>query len=128
MSSSRRTDTAEFKQEAVLLVSRQGLSLAEAARRLGIHANLLRTWKQSFETKGPPAILAAVSHQRHGQRAAGLGDQRRAALVAARRESGRSLLADCRPQRAGSRRVEVVHQQRGRRRSVACRVHVAFGR
>lgn len=55
MSSSRRTYTLEFKQEAVLLVTKQGLSLAEAARRLGVHANLLRTWKQSFETKGPPA-------------------------------------------------------------------------
>lgn len=55
MSSSRRTYTAEFKQEAVLLVTKQGLSLAEAARRLGIHPNLLRTWKQSFETHGPPA-------------------------------------------------------------------------
>jgi len=55
MSSSRRTYTLEFKQEAVLLVAKQGLSLAEAARRLGIHANLLRTWKQSLETNGPPA-------------------------------------------------------------------------
>lgn len=55
MSSSRRTYTAEFKPEAVLLVTRQCLSLAQAARRLGIHANLLRTWKESFETKGAPA-------------------------------------------------------------------------
>jgi hypothetical protein len=54
MSSSRRTSTAEFKQEAVLLVTQQGLSLAEAARRLGIPANLLRTWTRFFETIGPP--------------------------------------------------------------------------
>lgn len=54
MSGSRRTYTVEFKQEAVQMVTKQGLSLAEAARRLGIHANLLRTWKQSFETNGPP--------------------------------------------------------------------------
>lgn len=52
MSRSRRTYTLEFKQEAVRLVTQQGLSLAEAARRLGIHANLLRTWKTSFETNG----------------------------------------------------------------------------
>ena len=55
MSSSRRTYTAEFKQEAVLLVTKHGVSLAEAARRLGIHANLLRTWKTSWEKNGPPA-------------------------------------------------------------------------
>ena len=55
MSSSRRTYTSEFKQEAVLLVTKQGLSLAEAARRLGVRANLLQTWKQSLETNGPPA-------------------------------------------------------------------------
>ena len=54
MSGSRRTYTPEFKQEAVLLVTQQGLSLAEAARRLGVHANLLRTWKTSFEKHGPP--------------------------------------------------------------------------
>ena len=55
MSGSRRTYTPEFKQEAVLLVTQQGLSLAEAARRLGVHANLLWTWKTSFEKHGPPA-------------------------------------------------------------------------
>jgi transposase len=55
MSSLRRTYTAEFKQEAVLLVTQQGLSLSEAGRRLGVHANLLRTWKQSLEKNGPPA-------------------------------------------------------------------------
>jgi transposase len=55
MSSSRRTYASEFKREAVLLVTKQGLSLAEAARRLGVHPNLLRTWKQSFEKNGPPA-------------------------------------------------------------------------
>jgi len=55
MSSSRRTYTREFKQEAILLVTKQGLSLSEAGRRLGVHANLLRTWKISLEKNGPPA-------------------------------------------------------------------------
>ena len=53
--STRRRYTSEFKQEAVRLVTQQGLSLAEAARRLGIHANLLRNWKQSLEKHGAPA-------------------------------------------------------------------------
>jgi len=55
MSSSRRTYTLEFKQEAIQLMTKEGLSLSEAARRLGVHPNLLRTWKTSLEKKGPPA-------------------------------------------------------------------------
>jgi transposase len=55
MSGSRRTYALEFKQEAVELVTQQGLSLSEAGRRLGVHPNLLRTWKQSFEKNGAPA-------------------------------------------------------------------------
>ena len=56
MKNPRRTFTSEFKQDAVLLVTRKGLSLSEAARRLGIHVNQLRNWKISLEKNGPPAI------------------------------------------------------------------------
>ncbi len=45
----RRTYTEEFKLEAVKLVVEQGLSVTEAARNLGIHANVLRNWKLKFE-------------------------------------------------------------------------------
>jgi len=45
MTRKRRTYTDEFKRDAVKLVTEQGYSLAEAARNLGVHANLLRTWK-----------------------------------------------------------------------------------
>ncbi|MFN9972765.1 MAG: transposase, partial [Phycisphaerae bacterium] len=38
----RRRLTVEFKQQAVQMVTEQGLILAEAARQLGIHENLLR--------------------------------------------------------------------------------------
>ena len=47
----RRMHSEEFKREAVKLVFDQQLSVAEAARNLGIHANLLRTWKQRFEAE-----------------------------------------------------------------------------
>lgn len=40
-----RKFTREFKAEAVNMIVDQGLSLAEVARKLGIHANLLRLWK-----------------------------------------------------------------------------------
>ena len=36
-------------------MAKQGLSFAEAAARLGVHANLLRKWKRVFEASGPPA-------------------------------------------------------------------------
>jgi len=45
----RRAYTEEFKLEAVKLVIEQGLSVAEAARNLGIHANVLRNWKLKYE-------------------------------------------------------------------------------
>jgi transposase len=45
----RRTHSDEFKREAVNLVIVEGLSVAEAARNLGIHANVLRKWKLKFE-------------------------------------------------------------------------------
>ena len=39
----------EFKVEAVALVREQGYSVAEAAKQLGIAANLLCRWKQKIE-------------------------------------------------------------------------------
>jgi len=56
MARPRRTYTAEFKGEAVKLVTEQGYSVAEAARSLGIHETLLRSWKQALEAKGPDAF------------------------------------------------------------------------
>ena len=47
----RRSHSEEFKREAVKLLQEQQLSLAEAARNLGIHPNLLRSWKQRIEAE-----------------------------------------------------------------------------
>jgi transposase len=44
----RRKYDREFKIEAVKLVIERGTSVAEAARNLGIHENLLRTWKNKY--------------------------------------------------------------------------------
>ena len=52
MSRKRRRYTMEFKIESVKLITEAGYSIAEAARSLGIHANLLGKWKQQFETAG----------------------------------------------------------------------------
>lgn len=52
----RRTFTREFKAEAVKLVTAQGLSLAEAARKLGITDGLLRKWKQALAAEADQAF------------------------------------------------------------------------
>ena len=54
----RRVFTREFKVEAVSLVSRQGLSFAEAARRLEIGQNLLRKWRDQLAEGGSKAFSA----------------------------------------------------------------------
>ena len=53
MSRERRKYTEEFKQAALQLITAQGLGLAEVARRLGIHPNLLRHWKNKMADNGP---------------------------------------------------------------------------
>src|SRR3989475_4928222 len=56
MARTRRTYTPEFKAEAVKLVTEQGYSLAEAARSLGVHATLLRSWKQALQAHADQAF------------------------------------------------------------------------
>jgi transposase len=40
----RRRYTREFKLEAVRLVRERGVTMAQAARDLGVHVNVLRAW------------------------------------------------------------------------------------
>jgi transposase len=57
----RRRYTREFKLEAVRLVKERGVSIAEAARDLGIHANVLREWVKAVSAD------AAQAFPGHGQ-------------------------------------------------------------
>lgn len=52
----RKQYSNEFKHGAVRLVTEQGLSLAQAARDLGIDDNLLGRWKKEFEAQGAKAF------------------------------------------------------------------------
>ncbi len=52
MATQRRRFSREFKVEAVRLVLERGVSAAQAARDLGIHINVLRTWVR--EQRGDP--------------------------------------------------------------------------
>ena len=56
MANKRRTYTREFKLAAVKLITEQDYSVAEAARRLGISANLLHVWKKALQGTGEPAF------------------------------------------------------------------------
>lgn len=56
----RRTHTDEFKRGAVRMVTEQGLSVSEAANRLGIHPTLLQKWKKVV-TAGPSSSAAVSS-------------------------------------------------------------------
>ena len=56
MAKSRRTFTSEFKTAAVKLVTDGGRSVSEAARSLGIAAELLRRWKTTLQAEGQEAF------------------------------------------------------------------------
>ena len=44
----RKSYSAEFKMEAVRLITDKGYSIAEASRNLGIEYSVLRRWKKQF--------------------------------------------------------------------------------
>jgi len=46
-----------FKEEAVALILEQGYSVPEAAKSLGIAANMLYRWKQQFEDQQQGQLL-----------------------------------------------------------------------
>ena len=56
MQTKRKIYTAEFKREAVSLISDHGYGVSEAARNLGLHATMLRTWKRILEHQGENAF------------------------------------------------------------------------
>ena len=51
----RRKFSREFKAEAVKLVKDRGVSVAQAARDLDIHENVLRKWVREFADDASPA-------------------------------------------------------------------------
>ena len=56
MTQKRKNYTAEFKQEAVRLVTEQGYSISQAARNLDININMLRRWKKQINEQGQDAF------------------------------------------------------------------------
>jgi len=56
MTQKRKNYTAEFKREAVRLVTEQGYSMSQAARNLDININMLRRWKRQINEQGQDAF------------------------------------------------------------------------
>lgn len=52
----RKTYTREFKLQAVAMMTDQGLSVAEVARRLGVGENCLRNWRAAAAEQGQAAF------------------------------------------------------------------------
>src|SRR3954453_18568221 len=82
----RTTYTAEFKLQAVKLITDQKLSVAEAARRLDVGENLLRTWRAAFEERGDAAFPG------HGNPTPAEDELRRLRAENARLKAERNLL------------------------------------
>jgi len=56
MGKKRRTFSREFKLEAVRLVRDRGVSVAQAARDLDVHENVLRNWVKDLEADAQVAF------------------------------------------------------------------------
>lgn len=52
----RKTYTGEFKLQAVKMITDQGLSVAEVARRLGVTEGCLRAWREAAREHGAAAF------------------------------------------------------------------------
>ncbi len=55
----RRRFSQEFKLEAVQLVKGRGVSVAQAARDLGVHENVLRKWIQQLAAEAHSGVAGA---------------------------------------------------------------------
>jgi len=58
----RRTYSREFKVEAVRLVVERRVTMAQAARDLDVHVNVLRTWVRTYRAN-PTQAFPGVGQQ-----------------------------------------------------------------
>lgn len=68
MAKTHKTDTAEFKLQAVRMVTDQHLAAAEVARRLGITAGRLHDWLKAFRSQGGAASGVGTRPTHDGER------------------------------------------------------------
>jgi transposase len=82
----RKTYTREFKLQAVRMLTDQGLSVAEVARRLGVGENCLRYWRAAACDQGQDAFPG------HGQLSPAEDELRRLRAEVQRLRAERDLL------------------------------------
>lgn len=82
----RKTYTREFKLQAVRMLTDQGLSVAEVARRLGVTEGCLRTWRTAAAEHGEAAFPG------HGNPSPAEDELRRLRAEVARLKAERDLL------------------------------------
>jgi transposase len=56
MPEKRKTYTAEFKHDAVRLVTEQGYGVSAAARNVGLNINMRRRWKRELRERANGAL------------------------------------------------------------------------
>ena len=61
----RQVYTSEFRHQAVELITRDGLSIAEVSRRLSISPKTLANWVKRAEDRNLPAVNAGTGTPRH---------------------------------------------------------------
>ena len=59
----RKRYSREFKVEAVRLVVARGVTMAQAARDLGVHVNVLRNWVREYR-EDPQQAFPGVGQQK----------------------------------------------------------------
>jgi transposase len=52
----RKVYTPEFKREAVRLAEESSLPMAQIARQLGVHRNMLANWRKTFAKQGGKSL------------------------------------------------------------------------
>jgi transposase len=62
MTVQRKQYTPEFKREAIRLVTQGGVSMARAARDLGVSRSLLGKWKRQIEAEAQVGLRAFPGH------------------------------------------------------------------
>jgi transposase len=82
----RKTYTSEFKIQAVRMITDQGLSVSEVARRLGVGVNCVRNWRNALRDDGPAAFPG------HGQSTPADDELRRLRVENQRLKAERDLL------------------------------------
>ena len=82
----RKTYTREFKPQAARMLTDQGRSVAEVARRLGVGENCLRNWRAAARDQGQDAFPG------HGQLSPAEDELRRLRAENQRLRAERDLL------------------------------------